>query len=128
MQVFTDHESLSTLLKSSHVMPSDRVARQVGFLAGFDLEINYLNVVADALSRLPSAALNDPEVDVAALSATFHMKKDWMETLKQDKYFGPIINTISTYTSSAKLLKRYPTVLCAGPKITANLQPKKTTT
>ena len=60
VKVFTDHESLSMLLKGSDVMPSDRVARQVEFLAGFDLEISYLkgdkNVVADALSRLPSAA------------------------------------------------------------------------
>ena len=42
MKVFTDHESLATLLKGSNVMPSDRVARQVEFLAGFDLEISYL--------------------------------------------------------------------------------------
>ena len=42
VQVFTDHESLSTLLKGSLVMPSDRIAIQVEFLAGFDLEINYL--------------------------------------------------------------------------------------
>ena len=69
VQVFTDNESLSTLLKGSNVIPFDRVARQVEFLAGFDLQINCLkgdtNVVADALSSLPSATLNDPEVDVA---------------------------------------------------------------
>ena len=102
MKVFTDHESLSMLLKGSHVMPSDRVARQMELLAGFDLEISYLkgdkNVVADALSRLPSAALNNAEVGAAALSATVPVKRDWMDSLKQDKYFGPIINTISTGT------------------------------
>ena len=42
MKVFTDHESLAMLLKGSDVMPSDRVARQVEFLAGFNLEISYL--------------------------------------------------------------------------------------
>ena len=110
VKVFTDHESLAMLLKGSDVMPSDRVARQVEFLAGFNLEISYLkgdqNVVADALSRLPSAALNNAEVGAAALSATVPIKRDWMDSLKQDKYFGPIINTISTGTSSAKSLKR----------------------
>ena len=63
-------------------------------------------MVANALSRLPSAALNNAEVGAAALSATVPIKRDWMDSLKQDKYFGPIINTISTGTSSAKLLKR----------------------
>ncbi len=110
VKVFTDHESLSSLLKGSNVMPSDRVARQIEFLAGFNLEICYLegskNVVADALSRLPSAALDNAKVEAAALSATVPVKKNWMEILKQDKYFGPIINTIVTGTSSAKLLKR----------------------
>ena len=107
VKIFTDHESLSMLLKGSDVMFSDRVARQVEFLAGFDLEISYLkgdkNVVADALSRLPSAALNNVEV---ALSATVPIKRNWMNALKQDKYFGPIINTICNGSTSAKLLKR----------------------
>ena len=65
--------------------PSDRVARQVEFLAGFDLKISYLkgdkNVVADALSRLPSAALNNAEVEAAALSAMVPIKRDWMDSL-----------------------------------------------
>ena len=42
VKVFTDHESLSILLKGSNVMPSDRIARQVEFLATFDLDIVYL--------------------------------------------------------------------------------------
>ena len=70
VKVFTDHESLSTLLKGSNVMPSDRIARQVEFLATFDLDIVYLkgssNEVADALSRLPSASLKASKLATTA--------------------------------------------------------------
>ncbi len=88
MKVFTDHESLSTLLKGSNVMPSDRIARQVEFLATFDLDIVYLkgssNEVADALSRLPSASLGASKL---ATTVSTPVPNDWMGALEKDKYF-----------------------------------------
>ena len=108
VKVFTDHESLSTLLKGSNTMPSDRVARLVEFLAQFDLDIAYLkgssNEVADALSRLPSASLRTSEL--AATTVSMPVPKDWMGALKKDRYFGPIIRILLNGSSKTKAAQR----------------------
>ena len=118
VKVFTDHESLSTLLKGSSVMPSDRIARQVEFLASFDLDIVYLkgsnNEVADALSRLPSASL---EAIKLASTASTPVLKNWMEALQEDKYFGPIIGALRSGSTNAKVLKRASTYEIAGNQL-----------
>ena len=107
VKVFTDHESLATLLKGSNVMPSDRVARQVEFLASFDLEIVYLkgsnNEVADALSRLPSASLQASKL---ATTVSTPILKDWMSVLTKDKHFGPIIETLLNGSTNVKALNK----------------------
>ena len=107
VKVFTDHESLATLLKGSNVMPSDRVARQVEFLASFDLEIVYLkgsnNEVADALSRLPSASLQASKL---ATTVSTPVLKDWMNVLTKDKHFGPIIETLLNGSTNVKALNK----------------------
>ena len=97
-------------------MPSDRIARQVEFLATFDLDIVYLkgssNEVADALSQLPSASL---EASKLTITVSTQVLKDWMNVLTKDKYFGPIIQTLRNESTFTKALKR-----AAMFEITAN--------
>ena len=88
-------------------MQSDRVARQVEFLASFDLDVVYLkgsnNEVANALSRIPSASL---EASKLATTASTPVLKGWMEALTKDKYFGPILQALRFGSTNAKALKR----------------------
>ena len=74
VQVFTDHESLEKLLGGSEQVEG-RVARQLEFLSQFDLRIRYIKekdqLIADALSRLPSSALQRVSAGVSTTAATW---------------------------------------------------------
>ena len=72
VEVFTDHELLSQLFSGKEQVEG-RLAQQLEFLAQFDLEITYIKdkeqIIADALSRLPSSALQRTRDDVAPVRA-----------------------------------------------------------
>ncbi|KAG3201603.1 hypothetical protein PC128_g3778 [Phytophthora cactorum] len=63
--VYTDHASLRTAVKSSHI--SQRMVRWLSFSAEYDFWVKYkprrLNVVADALSRRPDYAVKTADAN-----------------------------------------------------------------
>ena len=96
--VFTDHESLETLLKGEcKEFLSDRVARQLEFLSQFDLKVVYLagkkQVVADALSRLPSGSLGSATVAGLTVSVDIGegVRDAWKAEQREDAYLGPVM-------------------------------------
>ena len=100
--VFTDHESLKLLLLGKE-MQEGRVARQLEFLAQFDLQVEYLpgkkQLVADALSRLPSASLEAARVPAVGVAVSLAVgvklsqegEESWAKELRADRYFGPVM-------------------------------------
>ncbi|GMF53954.1 unnamed protein product [Phytophthora fragariaefolia] len=70
--VYTDHASLRTAIKSPHI--SQRMARWLSFFAEYNFQVEYkpgrLNVVADALSRLPDYAVHMTDANAVGVVRT----------------------------------------------------------
>ena len=110
--VYSDHQSLSLLLKggsAAREMPSARVARHVEYLSQFDLAISYIpqkdQVLADALSRLPSASLDKARrTPLAAVGVSLEWDKTqrarWQQAQAADEYFGPVMAKLTAFATA----------------------------
>ncbi|KAH9125839.1 hypothetical protein AeMF1_003623 [Aphanomyces euteiches] len=100
--VYTDHASLRTAVKSSHI--SQRMARWLAFFAEFNFTVEYKpgrqNVLADALSRRPSTS------DDTSLNHVTHVLSNLYDRVRasyaSDKWLSEILSLLCDPTASPK--------------------------
>ncbi|KAE9323390.1 hypothetical protein PF008_g17374 [Phytophthora fragariae] len=113
--VYTDHASLRTAMKSSHL--SQRMARWLSFFAEYNFVVHYKpgknNILADALSRRPDDDDDDDDcatcvgINTTVSSLVLPLRQQIADAYEDDAFYAAIIRYLRNPTADtlAKLTR-----------------------